>query len=323
MRNRGISELGQIRETSSLELRETSNSTPNPMLGISGVASTERLAASLGCSFDGSLRDTPATVANTAVGSEVEEHQEKPRVPPPQGATATSTDRGAQADQEEFREALPKEAEKSTSKSEPGLDPEPHPTAVSDGKDINTAVIESMALIPCPLSLNFDAVDAKFLDNGPKDSDEMRDGEDADPHDVALRSRLVMRDSPTLVIVEKPQQQISCLSAPNPSMRMFSYYRMRSTPLTLRTQLFRTSAPEMTPEMDTQVMVHTPEAVLYLDSNCRGPNNFDAAATSRGQLQCFTTAYRDRTKHLYGLHDLLRYYDIHFDIDITSPRICD
>ncbi|KAI5985891.1 hypothetical protein EDD15DRAFT_1617951 [Pisolithus albus] len=146
----------------------------------------------------------------------------KSLVPPPQDATATSADRGAQADQEEFRAAFPKDPEKSTSKSEPGLDPEPHPMAVSDGKDINDVVTESMALIPCPLSLNSDAVDAKFLDNGPKDSDEMRTQsrkEDADPHDVALRSRLMMRDSPTLVIVEEPEELISCLSAPIPVSR--------------------------------------------------------------------------------------------------------
>ncbi|KAI5985876.1 hypothetical protein EDD15DRAFT_2300618, partial [Pisolithus albus] len=74
-------------------------------------------------------------------------------------------------------------------------------------------------------------------------------------------------------------------------MRMSSYYRMLSTPLTLWTQLFRTSAPEMTPEMDTQVMVNTPEAVLYLDSNCRGPDNFDVAATSSRRPQSFTTVY--------------------------------
>ncbi|KAI6015837.1 hypothetical protein PISMIDRAFT_689519 [Pisolithus microcarpus 441] len=140
------------------------------------MASTERLATSLGCSFDGSLRDTPATitpgVADTGVGSEVEEHREKPPVPPPQDATATSTDRGAQADTEEFRAAFPKDVEKSTSKSEPRLDHEPHPTAVSD------------------------------------DSDEMRtqsrkDRENADLHDVSFRSRSTMRDSPTPAIVEK------------------------------------------------------------------------------------------------------------------------
>ncbi|KAI5992734.1 hypothetical protein EDD15DRAFT_967495 [Pisolithus albus] len=163
------------------------------------MASTERLATSLGCSFDGSLRDTPATitsgVADTGVDSEVEEHREKPLVPPPQDATATSIDRGAQADQEEIRAAFPKDSEKST---------------------------KSMALIPCPLSLNSDAVDAKFLDNGPKDSDEMRTQsrkEDADPHDVSFRSRSMMRDSPTPVIVKEPEEQISCLSAPIPVSR--------------------------------------------------------------------------------------------------------
>ncbi|KAI6026767.1 hypothetical protein PISMIDRAFT_230552 [Pisolithus microcarpus 441] len=145
--------------------------------GTSGMASTERLATSLGCSFDGSLRDTPATitsgVADTEVGWEVEEHQEKPLVPPSQGATTTSTDRGAQADPEEFRAAFPKNAEKPTSKSEPRLDPKPHPTAMSD-----------------------DFVDMR--------TQSRKDREDADPHDVALRSRLMMWDSPTLVIVEEP-----------------------------------------------------------------------------------------------------------------------
>ncbi|KAI5992698.1 hypothetical protein EDD15DRAFT_2530265 [Pisolithus albus] len=111
-----------------LECAKPSNSTPNPTLnqlpgrsqaragdfpsvqGTSGAASTERLATSLGCSFDGSLRDTPATitaeVADTGVVSGVEEHRENPLVPSRQGAIATSTDRGA--DQEEFRAAFPK-----------------------------------------------------------------------------------------------------------------------------------------------------------------------------------------------------------------------
>ncbi|KAI6026785.1 hypothetical protein PISMIDRAFT_689444 [Pisolithus microcarpus 441] len=88
----------------------------NSTLETSGVASTERLATGLGRSFDGSLRGTPATitseVADTGVGSGVEEHREQPQVPSPQGveqATATSTDRGVQDDQEEFRAASPKD----------------------------------------------------------------------------------------------------------------------------------------------------------------------------------------------------------------------
>ncbi|KAI6026747.1 hypothetical protein BKA83DRAFT_4247470 [Pisolithus microcarpus] len=103
------------------------------------MASTERLATRHRHSFDGSLRGIPATitpeVADTGIGAGVEEHREEPRVPPPQGATATSTERGARADQEEFRAASPKDAEKPTSKSEPRPDPEPHPTAASDESD--------------------------------------------------------------------------------------------------------------------------------------------------------------------------------------------
>ncbi|KAI5985849.1 hypothetical protein EDD15DRAFT_1615062 [Pisolithus albus] len=136
-----------------LECAKPSNSTPSPTLnqlpgrsqaragdfpsveGTSGAASMERLPTSLGCSFDGSLRDTPATitseVADTGVGSGVEEHREKPLVPPRQGAIATSTDCGAQAGQEEFRAAFLK----STSKSEPRLDPEAHPMTASDESD--------------------------------------------------------------------------------------------------------------------------------------------------------------------------------------------
>ncbi|KAI5992724.1 hypothetical protein EDD15DRAFT_2441766 [Pisolithus albus] len=191
-------------------------------LSIQETSSTERVATGPKCPIDRSLRGIPATitseVADTGIGSGVEENREQPRVPPPQGATATSADRGAQADREEFRAAFPKDAKKSTSKSEPRLDPEPHPTAVSDGKDINAVVTESMALIPCPPSLNFGAVDGKFFDNDPKDSDEIRtqsrkDLEVADPHDVSFRSRSMMRDSPTPVIVKEPQY-IVC-AAPN------------------------------------------------------------------------------------------------------------
>ncbi|KAI6026774.1 hypothetical protein PISMIDRAFT_437336 [Pisolithus microcarpus 441] len=132
-----------------LEYAKPSNSTPSStllpgrpeartgdfpsVLETSGMASTERLATNPRHSFDGSLRGTPATitseVADTGIGSGVEE---QPQVAPPQGATATSTGRGAQGDQEGFRAASPKDAEKSTSKSEPKLDPEAHSTAASD-----------------------------------------------------------------------------------------------------------------------------------------------------------------------------------------------
>ncbi|KAI6015777.1 hypothetical protein PISMIDRAFT_10315 [Pisolithus microcarpus 441] len=124
------------------------------------MASMERLATRHRHSFDGSLRGIPATitpeVADTGIGAGVEEHREQPRVPPPQGATATSTERGARADQEEFRAAFPKDAEKPTSKSEPRPDPEPHPTAASDGKEVDAVEIESDGVDPTsPIAKNW------------------------------------------------------------------------------------------------------------------------------------------------------------------------
>ncbi|KAI5994672.1 hypothetical protein EDD15DRAFT_754127 [Pisolithus albus] len=102
-------------------------------------SSTERVATGPRRSLDGSLRGTPATitseVADIWIGSAVEENREQREVLSPQSATAAGTDRCAQADREEFRASSQKNAEKSTSKSEPKLDPEPLPIAASDGSD--------------------------------------------------------------------------------------------------------------------------------------------------------------------------------------------
>ncbi|KAI6015754.1 hypothetical protein BKA83DRAFT_4339015, partial [Pisolithus microcarpus] len=92
------------------------------ILETSGMTSMERLATSPRHSFDGMLRGTPATitseVADTGIGSGVEEHQEQPEVLPPQ------------ADQEKFQAASPKDI--CDLKPEPKLDPEAHSTAALD-----------------------------------------------------------------------------------------------------------------------------------------------------------------------------------------------
>ncbi|KAI6015784.1 hypothetical protein BKA83DRAFT_4498474 [Pisolithus microcarpus] len=86
------------------------------------MAFTERAATGPRRSFGGSLRGIPATItsefADIGIGSGIEE---LPEVLPLQSATTTSTDRGAQADQEEFRAASPKDAM-----------PEPDPMAAAD-----------------------------------------------------------------------------------------------------------------------------------------------------------------------------------------------
>ncbi|KAI6095998.1 hypothetical protein F5141DRAFT_623095 [Pisolithus sp. B1] len=106
--------------------------TDNPprLLETSGITSTGRLYGQepfLNVSTEG-----------------VEEQWERPQAAPLQGATATSTDGGAQDEQEEPQAVSSKEADKSTSKSEP----EPDPTAASAGNDVDAAVEEFDGINP-------------------------------------------------------------------------------------------------------------------------------------------------------------------------------
>ncbi|KAI6026769.1 hypothetical protein PISMIDRAFT_230030 [Pisolithus microcarpus 441] len=161
--------------------------------GISDMASTEWLATSPWHSFDGSLGGIPATitseVADTGIGWVVEEHREQPEVLPPQGTTATSTDLGAQGDQEEFWAASPMDAEKSTSNSEPKLDPEPHSTTASDGKEVGAVEAESDGIDPMSPLPSIGAVDdIKFLDTDPTESDESRTPSGKEQADASLHN---------------------------------------------------------------------------------------------------------------------------------------
>ncbi|KAI5994701.1 hypothetical protein EDD15DRAFT_2431018 [Pisolithus albus] len=122
------------------------------ILKKSGMASMERLTTTHRHSFDGSLRGIPATitpgVADTGIGSGVEEHREQPRVPPPQGVGHLSPIAamilkpssnslppqvpivGIKLTKRNFGQPSQKTyAEKPTSKSEPRL---VHPMAASD-----------------------------------------------------------------------------------------------------------------------------------------------------------------------------------------------
>lgn len=74
----------------------------------------------------------------------VEEQREQPLAVPPQGAAPASTDRGDQEEQEERQAVSTKEADGSTSKSEPG----PDPTAASAGNDVGAAVEEFNGIDP-------------------------------------------------------------------------------------------------------------------------------------------------------------------------------
>ncbi|KAI5982876.1 hypothetical protein EDD15DRAFT_2366218 [Pisolithus albus] len=104
-------------------------------------------------------------------------------------ATATSTGRGAQDDQEEFRAASPKDAEKSTGKSEPKLDPEPHPTTVSDGKGVDAVEAESDGVDPMFPLPTIGAVDGiNLLNIGAEESEELRTQSRKERADVFTRN---------------------------------------------------------------------------------------------------------------------------------------
>ncbi|KAI5985864.1 hypothetical protein EDD15DRAFT_2300519 [Pisolithus albus] len=79
--------------------------------------------------------------------------------------------------------------EKSTSNSEPKVDPEPHPTAASDGKGVGAAEAEPDGIDPASPSSSIGAVDDnKFLDNDPTQSDESRTPSGKEQADASLHN---------------------------------------------------------------------------------------------------------------------------------------
>ncbi|KAI5992712.1 hypothetical protein EDD15DRAFT_2269306, partial [Pisolithus albus] len=79
--------------------------------------------------------------------------------------------------------------EKSTSNSEPKVDPEPHPTAASDGKGVGAVEAEPDGIDPVSPSSSIGAVDDnKFLDNDPTESDESRNPSGKEQADASLHN---------------------------------------------------------------------------------------------------------------------------------------